>query len=249
MIKKGFLLFALLAVSLCSDAQKEKSMIDKIIECYEEYFALDKPEKPKNKPEEPSQKQEQSKSKQEEPEQISKPICPGEPADFYVFFNTVFLDFASLRESEGAVTTFSFNDSLCSPLKQTLKITSPYGEIRKDGKGKKRKHFGVDFKVNVGDTVRSVFCGKVRIAKWDNAYGYVVVVRHYNESETVYAHLDKILVNVDQKVEVGQTIGLGGNTGRSTGPHLHFEIRYKGYPINPIVQSKFLMHLPAVAVR
>jgi len=115
--------------------------------------------------------------------------------------------------------------------------------------GKKTKHFGVDFRLNVGDTVRSVFCGKVRIAKYDDAYGYVVVVRHYNESETVYAHLDKILVSVDQKVEVGQTIGLGGNTGRSTGPHLHFEIRYKGFPINPIVQSKFLMHISAVAVR
>jgi murein DD-endopeptidase MepM/ murein hydrolase activator NlpD len=221
MIKKIFLLFVLLAGSYGAHAQKEKSMVDKIIECYEKYFTL---------------------KKQGSPERISETICPPEPADFYDFFNTAFIDFASLREKE--VKSFSFNDNLCSPLKQTLKITAPYGEIRVDENGKKRKHLGVDFRLNVGDTVCSVFCGKVRIAKWDNAYGYVVVVRHYNMSETVYAHLDKILVSVDQKVEVGQVIGLGGNTGRSTGSHLHFEIRYKGFPINPIVKDKFLTHIP-----
>ena len=63
-------------------------------------------------------------------------------------------------------------------------------------------------------------------------------------SETVYAHLDKILVQVNQEVEVGETIGLGGNTGKSSGPHLHFELRYKGYPINPIVDKKFLKNIP-----
>jgi murein DD-endopeptidase MepM/ murein hydrolase activator NlpD len=220
MTKKVFLLFALLAGSYGAYAQKEKSMIDRIIECYEDYFTLEK---------------------QKSPERISETKCPPEPADFYNFINTYFIDFASLREKE--IKTFSFNDKLCSPLK-TLKITSLYGEIRVDENGKKRKHFGVDFRLKVGDTVCSVFCGKVRIAKWDNSYGYVVVVRHYNMSETVYAHLDKILVSVDQKVEVGQVVGLGGNTGeRSTGPHLHFEIRYKGFPINPIVKDKFLTRI------
>ena len=107
-----------------------------------------------------------------------------------------------------------------------------------------RKHFGIDFRLNVGDSVCSVFCGKVRIAKWDNAYGYVVVIRNYNMSEAVYAHLSKILVSPNQEVKVGDVIGLGGSTGRSTGPHLHFELRYKGIPMNPIINGKFLKHIP-----
>ena len=257
MMKKVFLSLLLLAGCYGAYSQKEKSMTDKIIECYEEYFALNKPGIPKPKKETTKPKQEDVPHPSGGLTDATPPpsgkhggagfggACPPEPADFYNFFKTNFIDFASLREQEGKVTSFSFSDSLHAPL-QTLTITAPYGEIRKDETGKKRKHFGVDFRLKIGDTVRSVFCGKVRIAKYDNDYGYVVVVRHYNESETVYAHLDKILVGVNQEVEVGEPIGLGGNTGRSTGPHLHFEMRYKGYPINPIVQSKFLMHVPAV---
>jgi len=163
-------------------------------------------------------------------------VCPPEPEDFYHFFKTTFIDFGSLRDGE-KVHTFSFRDHLSSPLKRKLEISSNYG--MRNGK----KHFGVDFRLNVGDTVCSIFCGKVRVAKWDEAYGYVVVVRHYNMSETVYAHLDKILVNIDQEVQAGQAIGLGGNTGRSTGPHLHFELRYKGFPINPVVNRRFLTRI------
>ena len=217
MMKKLCLLFILLAVSYYVYAQ-EQSMIDVIIESYETYYSLNKlEEKPVQIP-------------------IAKTICPPEPKDFYSFFNTKFIDFSSLRE--GHVKTFSFSDSLCSPLKRDLKITSGYG-MRENG-----KHFGVDFMLNTGDTVCSVFCGKVRIVKWDNTYGNVVVVRHYNMGETVYAHLSKILVTVDQALEVGDPIGLGGSTGRSTGPHLHFELRYKGFPINPIVERRFLLHIP-----
>jgi len=110
----------------------------------------------------------------------------------------------------------------------------------------RKKHYGVDFRLNTGDTVRSVFCGKVRIAKYDDTYGYVVVIRNYNMSEAVYPHLDKILVVKEQKVEVGQAIGLGGNSGVSSGPHLHFELRYKGFPINPVVNGKFLKKIHVI---
>jgi murein DD-endopeptidase MepM/ murein hydrolase activator NlpD len=164
-------------------------------------------------------------------------VCPSVPEDFYQFFQTSFIDFSSLREGE-KVSTFSFSDSLCSPLKQVLTVTSPYG--MRNGK----KHYGADFRVNIGDTIRSIFCGRVRIAKWDDQYGLVVVIRNYNMSETVYAHLDKVFVRVNQEVEVGQSIGLGGNTGRSSAPHLHLELRYKGFPINPIISGKFLMKIP-----
>ena len=210
------LLAVFLVESYCAYAQ-EKSIIDVIIESYETYFDLNKQEK-KSVP-------------------VVKVNCPPEPKDFYEFFNTTFIDFASLKE--GGIKTFSFNDSLHSPLKQNLTVTSEYG-MRGD-----RKHYGVDFRLNTGDTVYSVFCGKVRvIQRSDDGYGNVVVVRHYNMGETVYAHLSKILVTVDQKVEAGEPIALGGSTGGSTAPHLHFELRYKGFPINPIVDHRFLSHIP-----
>lgn len=96
-----------------------------------------------------------------------------------------------------------------------------------------RHHYGIDLKVNRGDTVRCAFDGIVRITKRARDYGYYVVVRHFNGLETLYAHLSKIIVNPGDSLKSGIPLGLGGNTGRSTGPHLHFETRYIGNPINP----------------
>jgi len=215
-MKRVFLFIFVLIVSYFSYSQNDKKKLEMVIQFYQDFIML------------PNQWQN---------ERFENRICPPEPADFYNFFSTTFIDFKSLREGE-RVNTFSFSDSLSSPLQRKLEITSGYG-MRSGG-----KHFGVDFRVNIGDAVRTIFCGKVRVAKYDKTYGYVVVVRHYNMSETVYAHLDKILVQVNQEVEVGETIALGGNTGRSSGPHLHFEMRYKGFPINPIVDKKFLKSIP-----
>jgi murein DD-endopeptidase MepM/ murein hydrolase activator NlpD len=96
-----------------------------------------------------------------------------------------------------------------------------------------RHHYGIDIKLNVGDSVHCAFDGKVRIAQRSRTYGYYVVVRHYNGLETVYAHLSKLLVTPNQAIKAGEVVGLGGSTGRSTGPHLHYEFRYLGVPINP----------------
>ena len=97
-----------------------------------------------------------------------------------------------------------------------------------------RYHNGIDLDLNVGDTVRSVWAGKIRYAKWnDGGFGNLVIVRHYNGLETFYAHLSKHLVVPDQLVEAGEPIGLGGNTGRSFGAHLHFEVRFYDAPMNP----------------
>lgn len=96
-----------------------------------------------------------------------------------------------------------------------------------------RHHYGVDIKVQVGDTILSSFDGMVRICKYSRSYGNYVVVRHYNGLETIYAHLSKSLVSLNQVVKAGEPLGLGGNTGRSTGPHLHYEVRYLGQCINP----------------
>lgn len=126
------------------------------------------------------------------------------------------------------------NDSLvincseyCMPLSE-LYVTSKFGP-----RGR-RMHNGIDFRLNVGDTIYASFSGKVRMCSYERkGYGYYVVLRHHNGFETVYGHLSDFLVEEGQNVKVGQPIALGGNTGRSTGPHLHFEVRVKGRPINP----------------
>ncbi len=114
------------------------------------------------------------------------------------------------------------------------KITSNFGPR------KRRQHKGVDVKVYIGDTIRSAFSGKVRVVKYDRrGYGKYVIVRHYNGLETVYAHLSKHLVLENQEIKAGEPIGLGGNTGRSSGSHLHFETRLCGVPINPLLMFDF----------
>jgi Membrane proteins related to metalloendopeptidases len=96
-----------------------------------------------------------------------------------------------------------------------------------------KHHNGIDIKVHKGDTVKCAFDGTVRITRRERGYGYFVVVRHNNGLESLYGHLNKILVNQDSKIKAGDAIGMGGNTGRSTGYHLHLEFRYLGNPINP----------------
>ncbi len=103
-----------------------------------------------------------------------------------------------------------------------------------------RQHKGLDIKVYIGDTIRSAFSGKVRIVRYEGrGYGNYVVIRHNNGLETVYGHLSKQLVHENQVVRAGQPIGLGGNTGRSTGSHLHFETRLCGTAINPSLMFDF----------
>jgi len=97
-----------------------------------------------------------------------------------------------------------------------------------------RYHYGIDLKVFKDDSVYCAFDGVVRLTKRDRrGYGNYILVRHFNGLETLYGHLDKILVNPGDTIKSGYIIGLGGNTGRSTGYHLHFETRYLGNPINP----------------
>ena len=97
----------------------------------------------------------------------------------------------------------------------------------------RRRHQGVDIPLQTGTPIYAAFDGKVRISKYHSGYGNLVVIRHDNGLETFYAHLSKIYVENDEWVDAGSIIGLGGSTGRSTGPHLHFETRYKGYAFDP----------------
>ncbi len=124
----------------------------------------------------------------------------------------------------------------CMPTPST-RITSDYGYRASF----RRQHKGLDIKVYIGDTIRSAFSGKVRIVDYERrGYGKYVVIRHPNGLETIYGHLSKHLVRENQIVEAGEPIGLGGNTGRSTGSHLHFETRFLGEAINPAEMFDFV---------
>ena len=106
-----------------------------------------------------------------------------------------------------------------------------------------RQHKGLDIKVYIGDTIRAAFDGRVRVVRYEGrGYGKYVVIRHDNGLETYYAHLSKQLVYEDQDVRAGDPIGLGGNTGRSTGSHLHFETRLCGIALNPALMFDFRNH-------
>ena len=103
-----------------------------------------------------------------------------------------------------------------------------------------RQHKGLDIKVYVGDTIRAAFSGKIRIVNYEpKGYGKYVVIRHHNGLETIYGHMSKHLVVENQDVKAGEPIGLGGNTGRSTGSHLHFETRLCGVALNPALMFDF----------
>lgn len=118
--------------------------------------------------------------------------------------------------------------SFVYPIDTIARVTSKYGPRRR------RMHRGIDLKVQKGDTIRAAFDGKVRIRNYERrGYGYYLVIRHPNGLETIYGHLSKQLVHVNDIVHAGDPIGLGGNTGRSTGSHLHFETRFLGQAINP----------------
>jgi len=103
-----------------------------------------------------------------------------------------------------------------------------------------RQHKGIDVKVYIGDTIRAAFDGKIRIVRYEaRGYGKYVVIRHNNGLETIYGHMSAWLVKENDEVRAGDPIGLGGNTGRSTGSHLHFETRLCGVALNPALMFDF----------
>jgi murein DD-endopeptidase MepM/ murein hydrolase activator NlpD len=116
-------------------------------------------------------------------------------------------------------------DSYCCP--NTVKPRSLYGY--RHG----RRHQGIDLPYPTGTPVPATFDGRVRISDYVGGYGNLVVIRHANGLETFYGHLSKRSVEAGDWVNAGDIIGLGGSTGRSTGPHLHFETRYRGAAFDP----------------
>jgi murein DD-endopeptidase MepM/ murein hydrolase activator NlpD len=135
------------------------------------------------------------------------------------------VDFSAKKDTTIIVLCDNKTNFYSHPIKG--RINSEYGYR------KRRFHYGIDVDLDIGDSVKSAFDGMVRISKYHKGYGNVVVVRHFNGLETVYGHLSGSRVRENQLVKAGTMLGYGGSTGRSTGPHLHFEIRYLGTPMNP----------------
>lgn len=124
------------------------------------------------------------------------------------------------------LTDSSQNKFFVQPFKNC--ITSDFG------RRKYLWHYGVDIRLSIGDTVRCALDGVVRVREYDrHGYGMVIVVRHVDGLETIYGHLSKTSLQPNQRIRAGEVIGLGGNTGRSTGSHLHFEMRFCGIPFDP----------------
>ena len=150
-------------------------------------------------------------------------------ADLYEDWNNVYAHKATELPDTFRIDLRNF----CMPTDNRV-VTSNFG--RRWG----RQHKGIDVKVYIGDTIRAAFSGKVRMVRYDRGgYGNYVVIRHGNGLETIYGHMSKQLVEENQIVTAGEPIGLGGNTGRSTGSHLHFETRLCGVALNPALMFDF----------
>jgi murein DD-endopeptidase MepM/ murein hydrolase activator NlpD len=217
-------------------SQNENIMVKIMLQCYSQYYSLSNP---------PEKKMTFSPSIQDSAASFDSfnTVCPSiqDSAAFFASFNEEGIHF-NYQQQEGKPDSFSFRDAAHPPLKHDMVVTSLYGwrQLPLDP-DKKKFHYGVDFRIKEGDTVYSVFCGLVRISKFDlEGYGNVVVIKNFNMSETLYAHLERSFVNTRQEVKAGQPIGIAGDTGTSTAPHLHFEIRLQGYPIGPIIEDKLL---------
>ena len=160
---------------------------------------------------------------------IKNEVWESPAAELYEDWNNVYAHMPSTLPD-----TFRINlRGFCMPTPSRV-VTSNFGA--RWG----RQHKGLDIKVYIGDTIRAAFSGKVRIVRYEaRGYGKYVVIRHPNGLETIYGHMSKQLVRENQDVRAGDPIGLGGNTGRSTGSHLHFETRLCGVALNPALMFDF----------
>lgn len=171
---------------------------------------------------------------------------------YWMSIDSVFQVFDSMRVDPYGYDGATFKDTLYMKLYDTIPdsnglqrdwsmplhrkhyVTSKFGHRRY------KWHYGDDLRLSIGDSVTSVFDGVVRVAKYNyGGYGNYVIVRHHNGFETLYGHLSERLVQVGDKVSAGDLIGWGGNTGRSSGPHLHFEVRFRGDAIDPKIMFDF----------
>ena len=168
---------------------------------------------------------------------IGGPFVPVQPPPASEGFQRALFR-ASLERSEADELSGTLRTvPIRSPVTGQIEETSPFG-IRMDPfQHQPAMHTGIDIRGEPGEPVHATAAGRVTIAGWDGGYGNLVEIDHGNGLATRYGHLSQIDVHVGDEVRIGQTIGLIGSTGRSTGPHLHYETRVDGTPVNP---EKFL---------
>ena len=136
----------------------------------------------------------------------------------------------------GSDVPFIGADGFCSPIGENWRnvVTSEFGNRRDPFTGERRGHTGMDLAVPTGTSVRAALPGTVTVSTYNRGdYGYYVMIDHGNGLSTLYGHNSQLLARVGQTVEAGDVIALSGSTGRSTGPHLHFEVRINGERTNP----------------
>ena len=136
---------------------------------------------------------------------------------------------------DGSDVPYVGADGFCSPVGAGWRniVTSEFGGRRDPITGKQDGHTGMDLAVPKGTPIRAALPGTVRVAKYDSSYGYYVTIGHEGGLITLYGHNSRLLVTPGQTVQAGDVISLSGSTGRSTGPHLHFEVRLNGQRTNP----------------
>lgn len=168
--------------------------------------------------------------------QLYRPEQMGEGVDsefdiLYASMDYDVIHYASNEDLPNGVTIHLVDKEkgrkFCFPTPEHARLSSHFGARRR------RWHYGVDLAQPTGEPIYAAFDGIVRISKRNRSYGNLVVVRHFNGLETYYAHLSQIDVNPGDTVRAGAVLGLCGNTGRSYGSHLHFEMRYMGKAMNP----------------
>lgn len=164
---------------------------------------------------------------------ISEEMLEDPSGELYQDWTNAFVNYNRALPAEYKIDLRQF----CMPTDSRV-VSSHYG-YRKQFK---RNHYGTDIKGYMGDTIRAAFGGKVRVVTdqgYRKGYGKYVIIRHANGLETIYGHMSKHIAEVNQIVKAGDPIGLVGSTGRSTGPHLHFETRLLGEKIDPELMFDF----------
>lgn len=194
------------------------------------------PETRRNTPPTLSQPEPEDDEELEQASQLYRPEQMGDGVEsefdiLYASMDYEVIHYASNNEIPNGVpihlTEPSKGRKFCFPTPEHSRLSSHFGARRR------RWHYGVDLAMPTGEPIYAAFDGIVRISKYNRSYGNLIVIRHYNGLETYYAHLSQRDVNSGDTVHAGAVIGLCGNTGRSYGSHLHFEIRYMGKAMNP----------------
>jgi murein DD-endopeptidase MepM/ murein hydrolase activator NlpD len=171
------------------------------------------------------------------PDATGGPFVPLRMAPANETFERSLMRVSLARSDAEELTDMLRNIPIRKPVMGEIDETSPFGVRMDPFVHEAAMHTGIDFRGDIGEPVHATAAGTVTVAGWEGGYGRMVEIDHGNGLATRYGHLSAIDVAVGDKIRIGQVVGLIGSTGRSTGPHLHYETRVNGEAVNP---QKFL---------